>query len=85
MNFIRAIRARKSNKDDEIINAYNDEMVAMCECEHDPNREDNSLVLGSKRNMVYPEEFVFLCKHCGRTFVFNRIEGKYIKVGHRAR
>ena len=85
MDFIRAIKNRKNKKADKIIDAYNNEMMDLCECCHDPNLENNSLKQGPKRAMVYPEEFVFICKYCGRTFVFNRTDGKYVKTGHKAR
>ena len=85
LDFVRAIRNRKNKRADKIIDAYNNEMMDLCECCHDPNLENNSLKQGPKRNMVYPEEFVFICKYCGRTFVFNREDGKYIKVGHQVR
>ena len=85
LDFVRAIRNRKNKRADKIIDAYNNEMMDLCECCHDPNLENNSLKQGPKRAMVYPEEFVFICKYCGRTFVFNREDGKYIKVSHQVR
>lgn len=85
LDLIRAVKNRKNKRADKIIDAYDDEMMDLCECCHDPNQENNSLKQGSKRAMVYPEEFVFICKYCGRTFVFNREDGKYIKVGPKAR
>lgn len=85
LDFIRAIKNRKNKRADKIIDAYNREMMDLCECCHDPNQENNSLIEGPRRTMVYPEEFVFLCKFCGRSFVFNREDGKYIKTGHKSK
>ena len=85
LDFIQAIKNRKNKRADKIIDAYDNKMMDLCECCHDPNKENNSLKQGPKRAMVYPEEFVFICKYCGRTFVFNREDGKYIKAGHKVR
>ena len=85
LDFSRAVKNRKNKRADKIIDAYSNEMMDLCECCHDPNRENNSLKQGFKRAMVYPEEFVFICKYCDRVFTFNRENGKYVKARHKAR
>lgn len=85
LDFIQAIKNRKNKRADKIIDTYDKEMIDLCECCHDPNLENNSLIWGTKRTMVYPEEFVFICKYCDRIFVFNREDGKYVKAGHKTK
>ena len=40
-------------------------------CNHNPNEKDfATLQLISKRCMVHPQEYLFVCKNCKRSFKF---------------
>ncbi len=49
-------------------------------CNHNPNKEDTTLIPFTIKKMTYPDEVFMFCNVCKETFTFIKNEdGKYIK------
>lgn len=48
-------------------------------CVHDPNLENNTLQLLSKRNLIFPQEYSYICLNCKNFYSFVK-EGKKFKL-----
>lgn len=42
----------------------------MIGCVHDPISDDSTLIQGSISSMVYPKEYQFVCRNCGKNFKY---------------
>ena len=52
-------------------------------CKHDPIGDDSTLVLGGIHTMVYPKEYQYVCRNCGKTFKYIEKDGNLVRTpGH---
>lgn len=49
-----------------------------CSCNHNPNDSNSTLIMLSRRVMVFPPEFDFFCTNCNEVFKFKKNQnGEY--------
>jgi hypothetical protein len=66
---------KKENNKDCIINPETEK------CNHDIKSSDTSIViLDSPRTFVYPERFFGICKYCGESFIFEKLEDGKVRT-----
>lgn len=66
----------KSKKFDEFINSQNCNQS----CNHNPNDKNTTLIKFRKINMVVPGLINFVCKNCGKRFIFKRVNKEYEEI-----
>ena len=53
-------------------------MKSNCKCNHNPNDSHSTLIMLSRRVMVFPPEFDFFCTNCNEVFKFKKNQsGEY--------
>ena len=56
----------------------------LSECNHDPVGDDSTLILGGICTMVYPKEYQYVCRNCGKNFKYIEKDGSLIRIpGHK--
>lgn len=49
-------------------------------CNHDANSVESTLIFLSMTQMVFPMRLYAVCKSCGRSFDFEKIDGKLKEI-----